>query len=109
MIPIAGLFQVFDGLQAVGAGVLRGLGDTRVPFIAMLSGYWLIGVPVSVWLGFYSAMGPVGLWWGFVAGLASVSLFLFLRVRILFARGVKRVVIDSTAVSRPETQNPRPQ
>jgi MATE family multidrug resistance protein len=108
LIPIAGLFQVFDGLQAVGAGVLRGLGDTRAPFIAMLAGYWLIGVPVSVWLGFYSGMGPVGLWWGFVAGLASVSAFLFLRVRILFARGVGRVVIESTTDSRPETQDPRP-
>ena len=53
---------------AVGAGVLRGLGDTRVPLIAMLSGYWMIGVPVSLVLGFRSGLGPRGLWWGFVAG-----------------------------------------
>ncbi len=99
MIPIAGLFQVFDGLQAVGAGVLRGLGDTRVPFIAMLSGYWIIGVPVSVWLGFYSGMGAIGLWWGFVAGLASVSLFLLVRVRVLFKRGVSRIRIDAPATT----------
>ena len=95
LIPIAGLFQVFDGMQAVGAGVLRGLGDTRVPLIAMLSGYWLIGVPISVVLGFKTSLGPQGLWWGFVAGLASVALFLLLRVRALFKRGVARVRVDS--------------
>lgn len=94
LIPIAGVFQIFDGLQAVGAGVLRGLGDTRVPLIAMLSGYWLIGVPVSVLLGFHSGLGSRGLWWGFVAGLASVATFLFWRVRVLFRRGVGRVHVD---------------
>ena len=94
LIPIAGVFQVFDGLQAVGAGVLRGLGDTRVPLVAMLSGYWLIGVPVSVMLGYRTELGPRGLWWGFVAGLASVAVFLLWRVRVLFARGVARVRIE---------------
>jgi MATE family multidrug resistance protein len=94
LIPIAGVFQIFDGLQAVGAGVLRGLGDTKVPLIAMVAGYWLIGVPVSVVLGFKTGMGPQGLWWGFVAGLASVALFLLLRVRALFRSGVSRVVVD---------------
>src|SRR6185436_5542222 len=96
LIPIAGVFQIFDGLQAVGAGVLRGLGDTRVPLIAMLSGYWLIGVPVSVALGFYSGMGSQVTWWGLVAGLASVASFLFWRVRVLFRRGVGRVRVDHT-------------
>src|SRR6185503_9384525 len=88
LIPIAGVFQIFDGLQAVGAGVLRGLGDTRVPLLAMLAGYWLIGLPVSVGLGFYTPLGPRGLWWGFVAGLAAVAFFLLWRVLILFRRGV---------------------
>lgn len=91
LIPIAGVFQIFDGLQAVGAGVLRGLGDTRVPLLAMLSGYWLIGLPVSLVLAFRTGLGPQGLWWGFVAGLASVALFLFLRVRVLLRRGVSRI------------------
>ena len=95
LIPIAGIFQVFDGMQAVGAGVLRGLGDTRVPLIAMLSGYWLIGVPVSVFLGFRTPLGPPGLWWGFVAGLASVAVFLLIRVRVLFRRGVQRLDVDT--------------
>ena len=94
LLPIAGVFQVFDGLQAVGAGVLRGLGDTRVPLVAMLSGYWLIGLPVSLLLGFRTTLGPQGLWWGFVAGLASVSVFLLWRVLTMFRRGVSRIHID---------------
>jgi MATE family multidrug resistance protein len=94
LIPVAGVFQVVDGMQAVGAGVLRGLGDTRLPLLAMLSGYWVIGVPVSLWLGFKTAMGPEGLWWGFVAGLGSVALFLLWRVRTLFRRGVSRIHVD---------------
>ncbi|HEU4994857.1 MAG TPA: MATE family efflux transporter [Gemmatimonadaceae bacterium] len=93
LIPIAGVFQIFDGLQAVGAGVLRGFGDTRIPVIAMVCGYWLIGVPVSVVLGFKTSMGPQGLWWGFVAGLASVALFLLWRVRVLLRRDIGRVQI----------------
>jgi MATE family multidrug resistance protein len=100
LIPIAGVFQVFDGLQAVGAGVLRGLGDTRVPLIAMLAGYWLIGVPVSVLLAFKTGLGPQGLWWGFVAGLASVAIFLLWRVRALFRRDVSRIQLDDAGDSR---------
>jgi MATE family multidrug resistance protein len=60
----------------------------------MLSGYWLIGVPVSLYLGFRTGLGPQGLWWGFVAGLASVALFLLIRVRLLFKRGVSRIHVD---------------
>lgn len=94
LIPIAGVFQIFDGLQAVGAGVLRGMGDTRVPLVAMACGYWLIGVPVSVFLAYRTGLGPQGLWWGFVAGLASVAFFLLIRVRVLFRRGVRRLHLD---------------
>lgn len=96
LLPIAGVFQIFDGLQAVGAGVLRGMGDTRVPLVAMLSGYWLIGLPVSLFLAFRAGLGPQGLWWGFVAGLASVAVFLLWRVVTLFRRGVRRLHIDAS-------------
>ena len=99
LIPIAGVFQVFDGMQAVGAGVLRGLGDTRVPLVAMLLGYWLVGVPVSLHLAFNTGIGPQGLWWGFVAGLAAVGLFLLWRVRALFRRGVSRLHVDAPTIA----------
>ena len=81
LIPIAGVFQLFDGIQAVSAGVLRGLGDTRVPSLINLAGFWLCGLPVSITLAFRTPLGPLGLWWGLVAGLAVVALLLTLRVR----------------------------
>ena len=80
LIPIAGIFQVFDGIQAVCAGALRGLGDTRVPFLINLAGFWLAGFPVSIALGFYTPLRAVGLWWGFVAGLGAVAIMLLIRV-----------------------------
>jgi MATE family multidrug resistance protein len=91
LIPIAGVFQVFDGGQAVGAGVLRGAGDTRAPLITMLASYWVIGVPVSAYLGFHTQLRAAGLWWGFVVSLAGVAIFLFLRIRVVFAQGVRRL------------------
>lgn len=95
LIPIAGVFQVFDGVQVVSAGVLRGAGDTRAPLIANLLGFWLIGMPVSLFLGFRAGLGVVGLWWGFVAGLAAVALFLAGRVRVLLTRPIVRLKIDA--------------
>lgn len=94
LIPIAGLFQVFDGLQVVAAGVLRGAGDTRAPLLSNIAGFWLVGMPVSLWLGFRTSLGVVGLWWGFVAGLAAVALFLTMRVRVLLSRRVARVSVE---------------
>jgi MATE family multidrug resistance protein len=95
LIPIAGVFQVFDGVQVVSAGVLRGAADTRAALIANLMGFWLVGLPVSVLLGFRAGLGVQGLWWGFVAGLAAVALFLVLRVRRVLARPVERVIVDA--------------
>ena len=68
LLPIAGVFQVFDGLQVVAIGLLRGLGDTRVPVIVNIVGFWCIGMPVSLWLGFGLGYGAVGLWWGSSSG-----------------------------------------
>ena len=99
LIPIAGVFQVFDGLQVVAAGVLRGAGDTRAPLVSNMLGFWLVGMPVSLWLGFRAGMGVVGLWWGFVAGLAAVAVFLVLRVRSLLSRPVARISVEGESAS----------
>lgn len=94
LIPIAGVFQIADGLQAVSAGVLRGAGDTRTPLIVILLGFWLVGTPVSLYLAFRTPAGPAGLWWGLVAGLGSVAALLLLRVRSKLNRPLRRVVMD---------------
>ena len=94
LIPIAGVFQIFDGVQVVASGVLRGLGDTRAPMVANLLGYWAVGIPVSIYLGFVAKLGPAGLWWGLVLGLGLVGTSLLLRVRSQLGRRQQRVVID---------------
>lgn len=94
LLPIAGIFQVFDGLQVVAAGVLRGVADTRSPLVVNLLGFWMVGMPVSVYLGFRAGAGAVGLWWGLAAGLAAVAAFLLARVRVRLGRGLLRVVMD---------------
>jgi MATE family multidrug resistance protein len=94
LIPVAGVFQIFDGAQAVGAGVLRGLGDTRAPLIGMIAGYWLIGLPVSLALGFHTRLRAAGLWWGFVVSLSIVAVFLAWRISVLFGREMRRVIVE---------------
>lgn len=99
LMPIAGVFQVFDGLQVVSIGLLRGLGDTRVPMLANIVGFWCIGIPVSLVLGFVLGYGAVGLWWGLVVGLVIVATFLVVRVRQREHHDFARVVIDDHAPS----------
>ncbi len=94
LIPLAGIFQVFDGVQVVASGVLRGVGDTRWPMMVNLLGFWCLGIPVSLWLGFGAERGPEGLWWGLVVGLAAVAFFLLLRLRSHMGKELRRVVID---------------
>jgi MATE family multidrug resistance protein len=95
LIPIAGLFQVFDGLQVVASGALRGAGDTRAAMVANVLGFWLLGMPVSLWLGFGAKQGVVGLWWGFVVGLAAVAAFLVGRVRVRLGGEIERVRVEA--------------
>ena len=97
LIPLAGVFQVFDGLQAVAGGILRGLGETRVAMLVNLFGYWCLGLPISYVLGFRVGLGPIGLWWGLVLGLGVVAAVLLTRVRVGLARRQRRVVIDAPA------------
>ena len=94
LLPIAAVFQVFDGLQVVSLGVLRGVGDTRTPLIVILIGYWVLALPLGLWLAFRAGLGPQGLWWGLVAGLAVVGLVLVMRVRVRVWRSLTRLQVD---------------
>ena len=87
-LAIAAAFQLFDGLQAVLAGTLRGLQDTRMPLILALIGYWLIGFTTSVMLGFFTPLAGNGIWLGLAAGLIVVSILLASRWRRRAALGL---------------------
>jgi MATE family multidrug resistance protein len=76
---LAALFQLADGAQAVGAGMLRGLQDTRVPMIYALFGYWGIGLPVGVLLGFWTPLRGTGIWIGLALGLLVVAALMLWR------------------------------
>ena len=78
-LAVAAAFQLFDGMQAVLAGALRGLQDTRMPMLLALTGYWLIGFGTSVALGFATPLAGLGVWLGLAAGLVVVSLLLLQR------------------------------
>ncbi len=69
LLFVAAIFQLFDGLQGVTTGVLRGAGDTRTPMLWNLGGHWLVGLPLGYYLCFRLGRGIVGLWWGLSAGL----------------------------------------
>ncbi len=94
LLPIAGVFQVFDGVQAVAAGVLRGVGDTRGPMWINILGFWVLGIPLSLLFGFGLGWGAAGLWWGLAAGLAAVAVLLVLRVRDRMGRELSRIVLE---------------
>lgn len=79
LLRVAAVFQISDGIQAVGAGVLRGAGETRFTFVANLVGHWALGFPAAALLGFTLGGGVAGLWWGFVLGLSAVGVALYAR------------------------------
>ena len=99
LIPLAGIFQVFDGTQVVSIGILRGTGDTRTPLVVNVVGYWLIGLPLAAWLGLGTALGPRGFWWGLVVGLAVVALILVARVRVRLRGELRRLVVETPATA----------
>jgi MATE family multidrug resistance protein len=70
---IAGIFQLADAAQAVSAGMLRGLGDTRVPMLIAALGYWCVGLPLGAGLAFLTPLAGRGLWIGLASGLAAVG------------------------------------
>ena len=77
MLFIGGLFQIFDGMQIVLNGAIRGLGETRGQLWAHLAGFGVVGLPLGIWLAFRGGFGPIGLWVGLLAGLTLTGVGLF--------------------------------
>lgn len=87
---VAALFQMFDGIQAVAAGALRGLQDTRMPMAIALFGYWLPGFGLSLGLGLFTPLGGLGVWIGLAVGLVVVAALLLRRWQRRDALGLFR-------------------
>lgn len=71
LLKVAGVFQIFDGLQVVGIAALRGLKDTKLPFLNTLVSFWLLGAPAALWMA--GTRGPTGIWLGMVLGLGLAA------------------------------------
>jgi MATE family multidrug resistance protein len=91
LVVIAAVFQLFDGLQAVGGGALRGAGDVRYSFIATVAAHWGVGFPAAIILGFYAHLGVRGIWWGLASGLICVSGLLVVRFLRLTRGPIARI------------------
>lgn len=94
LIPIAGVFQVFDGVQGVSSGILRGAADTRVPMLINLVGFVCVGLPAAWWLSRRTVLGPAGVWWGMVAALVVVAALLAWRVHVRLGGVLERVRVE---------------
>ena len=79
----AAFFQISDSTQAIGAGLLRGIKDVKVPTILVAVSYWVIGIPSGYLLTFTFNMGPSGMWIGLTLGLTVSSLFLLKRFLVM--------------------------
>ncbi len=79
LILVAGFFQLFDGVQVVGLGVLRGMSDVKIPTLITLVSYWGIGLPAGYLLNLYFHLGAIGIWIGLSLGLMAASILIVLR------------------------------
>lgn len=82
LLLLAALFQLSDGFQVVGSGILRGMQDVKMPSILAFASYWLVMVPASYVLAFRFNMGVSGIWVGFVIGLSTAAVLMYLRFRM---------------------------
>jgi len=91
LLVIAGLFQLSDGVQVVGLGVLRGMEDVKFPTIITLIAYWVLGLPLGYFLAFELEMGAEGIWYGLLIGLSITAVLLFFRFNILSKNPIGKV------------------
>lgn len=89
LLLITAFFQLSDGLQCVSLGILRGLGDVKLPTVIALIAYWVIGLPVGYFLAFKQGIGLVGIWYGFLIGLSIAAVLLIYRFRLRIHRMFK--------------------
>jgi multidrug resistance protein, MATE family len=89
LLLVAAVFQISDGIQVVVLGALRGLQDVKVPMYITFVAYWVIGFPISYYLGEHTELKAVGVWIGLLAGLSAAAIFLYLRFHYLTKKLIK--------------------
>ena len=92
LLLVAAIFQISDGIQVFVLGALRGLQDVKIPMYITFFDYWVVGFPISFYLGKYTSLGAVGIWIGLLAGLSIAALFLYIR----FSRLTKKLVLEKS-------------
>jgi len=103
LLIVAAVFQISDGIQVVVLGALRGLQDVKVPTIITFVAYWVIGFPISFYLGLYTPLRATGIWIGLLAGLTAAALFLYLRFNYLTKKLIEGEGQPDTLNFKPET------
>lgn len=92
LLLVAAVFQISDGIQVVVLGALRGLQDVKVPMYITFFAYWVVGFPISFYLGKYTELKAVGVWIGLLAGLSTAALFLYLRFHKLTKQQLQKSI-----------------
>ena len=91
LLLVAAVFQISDGIQVVVLGALRGLQDVKIPMYIAFVAYWIVGFPISFYLGKYTELKAVGVWIGLLAGLTIAAIFLYIR----FHKLTKKLVLNN--------------
>jgi MATE family multidrug resistance protein len=93
LLIIAAFFQLFDGTQVVGLGILRGMGDVNIPTLITFLAYWVVGLPAGYVLGLQFHLGVKGVWYGLVIGLMVSSILLFFRFQLISKKHQDKTVL----------------
>ena len=93
LLLVAAVFQISDGIQVVVLGALRGLQDVKIPMYITFVAYWIVGFPISYYLGKHTNLGATGIWIGLLAGLTAAAVFLYIR----FARLTKKLASENAS------------
>ena len=99
LLLIAAFFQISDGFQVVFLGALRGLQDVKIPTVITFVAYWVVGFPISYYLGLFTELGNMGIWIGLLSGLTVAAIFLYFRFNYLTRKLINRLPAEEVETS----------
>ncbi len=109
LLAVAAWFELFDGVQTIAMGAIRGLKDARTTFVVGLFCYWVIGAPAAWLLAFHAGWGPEGIWWGLAMGLGCSAIILTSTFEWKMRRLIKRSGAIPAPVAAPGPVAKKPQ